>query len=80
MHEENCRWFFNRGSWEHQSLKCCENVYCIQKCFHFKKIQLEAQFIFGIFRKTPLHVSDVSTDHRSFSMTVCCSAVKQTVT
>ena len=29
-----------------------------------KNPQLDAQFIFSIFRQTPLHVSDVSIAHR----------------
>jgi len=30
---------------------------------HLKKNQLDAQFIFSIFRQTPLHVSGVSKAH-----------------
>jgi len=52
-----------------------------------KKNQRDAQFIFSIFRQTPLYVSGVSTAHHQevhrmntiivtysyFCMTVCCS-------
>jgi len=40
--------------------------YCIKKkstVSHSKKNQLGAQFIFSIFRQTPLHVSGVSIAH-----------------
>jgi len=30
---------------------------------HLKKNQLDAQFIFGIFRQTPVHISGVSIAH-----------------
>ena len=43
------------------TLKVCGGI--ISVTIHLKKIQLDAQFIFNIFRQTPLHVSDVSIAH-----------------
>ena len=38
-------------------------VYRATQYIRFKKIQLDAHFIFSIFRQTPLHVSGVSIAH-----------------
>ena len=45
-----------------------ENNHCFgirqrSKNIHSKKNQLDSQFIFSIFRQTPLHVSGVSIAH-----------------
>jgi hypothetical protein len=50
-----------------RAVRACGEILCsvdgASRYIHLKKNLLDAQFIFSVFRQTPLHVSGVSTAH-----------------